>query len=180
MMMGYMTTATLAVGLLAATPQAPQWKASYGKALEATRENDQPLLVVLDKPDSASARVEPALLSEGEVSGKPVELLKSYELCHVDVTTDYGQKVAKAFHVSTFPHVAIIDKTGSVIIYRKSGSIGAAEWQEILNRHRDGERISGRAVSHLSYKPVEAVTFEGSSPVYINNSYCPNCQSRSF
>ena len=66
-MMSYIATATLAVGLLATTPQTPAWEASYGKALEATREGNQPLLVVLDKPNTEEARVEPELLSEGSI-----------------------------------------------------------------------------------------------------------------
>jgi len=74
-------------------------------------------------------------------------------LCHVDVTTDYGQKVAKAFNAKEFPHVAIIDKTGSMVIYKKTGQIDSAEWQKILTSHKTGERPS---------------------------SYCPNCQRNKF
>ena len=95
MMISYMAIATVAIGLLAASPQPRTWEVSYGKALEASRADKSPLLVVLDKPNSEEARIEPALL--GEDSGKQAELLRPYRLCHVDVTTEYGQKVAKAF-----------------------------------------------------------------------------------
>src|SRR5688572_28686639 len=113
MIMSYTATVALAASFLAASPQAPAWKASYGKALQATKENDQPLLVVLDRPNSENARVEPKLLSEGSVESESADQLKKYQLCHVDVTSDYGKKVAKAFRATSFPHVAIIDKTGS-------------------------------------------------------------------
>jgi hypothetical protein len=152
-MINFLATATMAVGLLAAAPKAPQWEASYGKALEATRAGQDPLLVVLDKPNSKEARIEPALLSENKTGGEQTKLLRPYRLCHVDVTTDYGQKVAKVFHAKDFPHVAIIDKTGSMVIFRKSGKIKAAEWQEILSSHKSGER-----------------------PSSVDRSYCPNCQ----
>src|SRR5436190_23001386 len=116
-MINFVATATLAIGLLAAAPKAPQWETSYGKALEETRAGSDPLLVVLDKPNSKEARIEPALLSEDK-AGDTSKLLRPYRLCHVDVTTDYGQKVAQAFHAKDFPHVAIIDKTGSMVIFK--------------------------------------------------------------
>lgn len=149
-MINYLATATMAIGLLAAAPKAPQWEASYGKALEETRSGQDPLLVVLDKPNSEQARIEPALLSEDTASSDNTKLLRPYRLCHVDVTTDYGQKVADAFHAKDFPHVAIIDKTGSVVIFHKSGQIKEAEWQKILTSYKTGDRPA---------KP-----------------YCPNCQ----
>ncbi len=153
-MINYLATATMAIGLLAAAPKAPHWEASYGKALQETRDGQDPLLVVLDKPNSKEARIEPALLSE-EKAGDSSKLLRPYRLCHVDVTTDYGQKVAEAFHAKNFPHVAIIDKTGSMVIFHKSGKIQPAEWQQILTSHKSGERPA-------------------------SHPYCPNCQRSQF
>jgi hypothetical protein len=176
-MMSYIATATLAVGLLATTPQAPVWQASYGKALEATREGNQPLLVVLDKPTSDDAKVEPALLSEGSISGQAVEALKPYQLCHVDVTSEYGKKVAEAFHAKTFPAVAIIDKTGSVIIHRQTGKIDTAGWVKMLNEHKNGLRPTAKTVSHVSYKAVMASPYQG---VTTGRPYCPSCQAKQF
>jgi hypothetical protein len=154
-MINVLATATMAISLLAAAPKAPQWEASYGKALQETRAGQDPLLVVLDKPNSKESRVEPALLSEDQTDGANTKLLKPYRLCHVDVTTEYGQKVAQAFHAKEFPHIAIIDKTGSTVIYKKTGQVDQAEWKEILTSHKSGER------------PHTA-------------SYCPNCQRQQF
>lgn len=173
MMISYLATATLAIGLLAATPQPPQWEPSYGKALKATRAGESPLLVVLDKPRTEEARIEPELLSEESVSGKEFELLRPYQLCHVDVSTDYGQEVAKAFRAESFPYVAIIDKTGSVVIFRTSGKIDAQEWEQALTVHKNGRRSEPPAIPHVSYKPSEAAN-SGSG------SSCPNCQRNSF
>jgi hypothetical protein len=58
----------------------------------------------------------------------------------VDVTTDYGRKVAKAFGVSALPHTAIIDKTGSVILYQQSGELPEEQWNGAIQRHRTGIR----------------------------------------
>ena len=176
MMISNLAAASMAVGLLAATPQSPVWKSSYGKALETTRATHTPLLVVLDKPNSDDARLEPQLLGEKSASGKQSELLQPYELCHVDVTTEYGQKVADAFRAKSFPHVAIIDKTGSKVLFRKTGKIDAAEWERTLTQYKNGVRTTSRPVSHMSYYPTESVIH--SSP--MSGSYCPSCQRGAF
>ena len=152
-MMNFVATATLAIGLLAAAPKAPEWETSYGKALEETRLGQDPLLVVLDNPKSKEARLEPALMSEDKPMTENSKLLKPYRLCHVDVSTEYGQKVAKVFNAKEFPHVAIIDKTGSLVIFKKTGQIDSAEWQKILTSHKTGESAT---------------------------SNCPNCQRNKF
>ena len=154
-MINFVMTATLAITMIATAPKAPQWEHSYGKALEETRAGQDPLLVVLDKPNSDDSRIAPALLSEDNASGDTTKLLSPYRLCHVDVTTDYGQKVAKAFHATEFPQVTIIDKTGSVVIYKKSGQIDQDEWNKMLASHKSGERLS-------------------------SHPFCPNCQRQQF
>ena len=169
MMVNFIATATMAISLIAAAPKAPQWEQSYGKALQATRAGQDPLLVVLDKPDSKDARIEPALLSEDSAEGDNSKLLSPYRLCHVDVTTEYGQKVAEAFHAKNFPQVAIIDKTGSVVIFRKAGQIQSDEWKTILTQNKSGERSA--PVSHVTLKPT------GDSS---DHPYCPNCQRNKF
>jgi len=175
-MFSFLATTMLSVSLLAAAPKPLHWEASYGKALEATRADNTPLLVVLDKPHSEAARVEPALLGLGEPNGKNVELLRPYRLCHIDVTTDYGKKVARAFRATSFPHVAIIDKSGSKVIFRKTGHIQAEEWQQILVQHRRGVGPVRRAISRITNRPVDEILNGASSGV----PYCPSCQRNSF
>jgi hypothetical protein len=169
-----MASATLAISALLAAPEQPQWESSYGKALEASRAADAPLLVVLDKPESKDARLAPELLNAKATEGGDVALLKPYQLCHVDVSTSYGKKVAKAFHATTFPQVSIIDKTGKTVIFTKTGKIRPAEWKQILTRHKSGDRSLAKAVSRATYKPITGGTSSGSRP------YCPNCQRSSF
>ena len=174
-MVSYLAIAILSVGLLSGSPQPPEWEASYGKALKATRSENSPLLVVLDKPNSDEARLEPELLAEDADSSDKTKRLRPYRLCHVDVTTKYGRRVARAFRAKRFPHVAIIDKTGSTVIFRKSGKIEAKEWEQILETHKSGDRTLAKAVSRTSYKPSESV-----SDKPVSRPYCPNCQRNSF
>jgi hypothetical protein len=159
--------------LLSGSSDAPVWEASYGKALEATRDEKSPLLVVLDKPNSDDARLEPELLGEEEVGQSDAKLLRPYRLCHVDVTTKYGRRVARAFRAKRFPHVAIIDRTGEKVIFRKSGQIEPKEWEQILVDHKSG-KVPAKAVSRTSYKPSESNSDSPGRP------YCPSCQRNSF
>ena len=175
-MMCYLAAATVAVGMLAATPHTPEWEPSYTKALAETRTGNSPLLVVLESPSSKDGRVDAKLMSENTVKGKEYELLRPYRLCRVDVTTPYGRKVAKAFGANRFPHVAIIDKTGSLVLYRKTGKIDAADWEATLTRYKSGERPKARPVTHVTYSPIEPAVYSSPFPA----SSCPNCQRRSF
>lgn len=172
--------AVAASALTAGQQTAPQWHDDYGQALAETKQEAQPLLVVLDDPSNEAKRLDPALLS-AETGGLS---LGSYALCRVDVTTDYGKKVAEGFKVTEFPHVAIIDKSGSVILRRIKGDVSLAEWKSVLNRHQNGVRTG--ATRYTVAKPVvseaPAVMPTFSSPVYnapVYSSpqpYCPSCQ----
>jgi hypothetical protein len=180
-MITYLATALLAVMSVTAPAQPLHWEADYGKALKATRADDLPLLVVLDKPQTEDARLDPALLTEGSPAGEENQELHAYQLCHVDVTTDYGQKVAKAFHAEAFPYTAIIDKTGSVIIFSQTGKIGASQWKDVLSTHKDGNRPSLATISHVSYKMSDdSATIQRPSTSISNGSYCPSCQRHMY
>ncbi len=175
-MVSYLATVMLAISVLASAPQGIEWQSDYGDALAETRSNVEPLLVVLDMPQSADARIEPALLSEGLGDPEATEQLKGYNLCHVDVSTKYGKKLASVFKATSFPHVAIIDKSGSVVIFKNSGKMSKSEWTTTLASYRNGDR---RAARRISYK-LNGDAAEGTTPAYRNNSYCPSCQRNSF
>lgn len=137
-MIHFLAIATLIFSALAVTPKPLAWHADYGKALSATRSDQRPLLVVLDVPGDPKASADKKLAAEQLAQG---ELLKAYRLCHVDVTTEYGKKVAKVFGATQFPFTAIIDKTGSVILCKKLGQLSDREWNETLATYQKGERV---------------------------------------
>ncbi len=165
----------VAAALTGSAQPADNWHADYGKALAETKQDSQPLLVVLDVPGDEANRLDPALLS-AETGAFPLD---SYALCHIDATTEYGKKVAEGFKVTEFPHVAIIDKSGSVILKRVSGDITVTEWTTALKSHADGLRASAKR--HTVAKPVTSVvtpsTGAVSYPSYNSpQPYCPSCQ----
>ena len=100
--------------------------------------------------------------------------LKPFNVCHVDVSTDYGRKVAEAFHATSFPHTAIIDKTGAVVIHKQPGKVAADQWQSMLVKYQDGQQ----AVAQTSYyRGAVATSGTVMGTMYPN---CPACQRKAM
>jgi hypothetical protein len=144
-----------------------------------------PLLVVLDLPAEEANVEETAAETETEAEGQQVshatdvavepeaEALEPYRLCKIDASTEYGKKVAKAFNVSSYPYTAIIDKTGSVIIFAKSGTMSDTQWSTTLADYKSGDRTETMVMT--SRANTSNVTFQRSSD-YTPSNYCPSCQ----
>ncbi|HAY79096.1 MAG TPA: hypothetical protein DCY79_04745 [Planctomycetaceae bacterium] len=124
--------------VLAAGASDVEWMDNYGAALEAARAADRPLLVLLENSTAAVKAVETA----------DADLLENYVVCRVDVSTEYGKRVAAAFKTSLFPYTAVIDKTGKRVLYRKSGDFTADGWKEMLAMFQDGEISTLRVVNY--------------------------------
>lgn len=169
-MIHYLAAVTMTMSALAATPQPLQWQADYGKALAATRSDDRPLVVVLDVPSDPKASMEKKLASDDKAQA---DLLNSYQRCHIDVTTEYGKKVAKVFGATKFPFTAIIDKTGSVILSKKLGQLTESEWKETLATYQKGERVSPVSMHTTFFRGDDLGT-----PIITNRPDCPSCQLR--
>jgi hypothetical protein len=144
-MVHYLAVVTIAASTMAVAPSAPKWQADYGKALAATKSDHRPLLIVLDRPADAKTAVQEELL---QADGANAELLKSYELCRVDVSTDYGKKVADAFGATEFPHTAIIDKNGATVLFKKQGQLSGEELKTTLAKFEKGEQPVAHAVGY--------------------------------
>ena len=67
-------------------------------------------------------------------------LLEKYTLCHIDVTTPYGRKVAESFRAKAFPTTVIIDKSASVKLVSKVGVLSDNELHSMLVKYQSGER----------------------------------------
>jgi|GEM_PF-1263081 len=182
-MVHFVALTAIALSSAVAANQPTQWQADYGKALAATRGDDRPLLVVLDVPGEPKSAVQEKQL---KAEGKQAKLLAPYQLCHVDASTEYGQKVAKAFKAEKLPMTAIIDKTGSVVLTKKQGQLTDTEWNEILVAYQKGERAqpeyhttayrgghvirSGNVIESSNY------TYPAATQSIVSPSYCPSCQ----
>jgi hypothetical protein len=166
-MIEFLAMTVIAFSSLGVSTDSADWQSDYGKALEASRTGEKPLLIVLDDPSNPAAAAEADQL---EAEGKQEELLGAYECCHVDVSTEYGKKVADAFKAKEFPFAAIIDKTGSVVLHKTAGKLSDKQWQDTLATYQNGERT--KAIQTSFFRGGE-VTSSVQSP-----SYCPSCQRK--
>lgn len=171
-MLESLASAALVVSLLAAPSQSsapnPKWESDYGRALAKTKSNHKPLLIVLDNPRDVEDRVEAVRSVTEQSAGEDASsLLSPYELCHVDVSTEYGQQVAQAFKAQTLPYMAIIDKTGRKIIYRHLGRISDDQWQAALVNHASGEIPRATPANYSFFQQQQG---------FSDPSYCPSCQ----
>ncbi len=193
MMVHFFALTAIAMSSAVASSTPVEWQADYGKALAATRADDRPLLVVLDVPSDPKTTAEDTQL---KTDGEQAKLLASYQLCHIDASTKYGQKVAKAFHANEFPFTAIIDKTGLVVLHKKQGPLTDAQWHETLSAYKQGERpqplvhstaYRGETIvnDHVvvespnystDYSSGSTFSYPAASSSVISPSYCPSCQ----
>jgi len=165
-MVHYLAAALVAASFATSTPTSLDWQADYGKALAATRSDQRPLLVVLDIPTNPQQSLSNELLA---TEGEQAKVLGAYELCHVDASTEYGQKVAEAFGATQFPHTAIIDRKGEVVLFKKAGQVQESEWNTTLVKFQSGERPVAQTSFYRggSIMPTSSTT---------NISNCPACQ----
>ena len=164
----------LLLGALSAQPVSMEtggvkWQSNYTKALRASRENARPLLVVLDIPGKPKESLTAEHL---DIDGEQGDLLESYQLCHVDVSTNYGKKVATAFQAKEFPFTAIIDKNGEYVLVKKAGQISEVEWEATLAKYQQG------------VKPLKTYStfYRGdvNAAISATNTDCTECQLRAM
>jgi len=145
--MNALATWALGLTMFAAPANSIEWMNDYGAALKAARAERKPLLVVLENPSARAVQIDAGWTDAvriGQISlvdPQPAkELLSKYKLCRIDASTPYGQAVAKAFRTASFPTTSIIDRTGSVQIFVKSGRLSDGEWRAALAKHQTGAR----------------------------------------
>lgn len=168
-----LSVAAVVVSSMAAATGPIQWQADYGKALAATRtEQQQPLLIVLDNPSDPKSSIESKQL---EATGEQSNLLDAYQRCHIDVSTEYGKKVAEVFGAKEFPFTAIIDKTGSFVLCKKSGRLSESQWLETLATYQKGVRPSLSV--HTTFYRGNEIQLNASG--VADPAFCPSCHLNS-
>lgn len=171
-MVHYLAAAVLAASSFAVSPQKASWQADYGQALAATKNDQRPLLVVLDSQADPKTALEPKLLTP---QGEQAQVLKAYHVCRVDVASDYGKKVAQAFGAKQFPYTAIIDKTGSKVLFQKPGQMAEKDFQATLAKYQKGMSVKAQTVGYRGNTILNAQSRATSSP-----GFCPSCQRRAM
>ncbi len=123
-MLSYLAIAMLAFGATA-DPQPVEWQENYGES-----RSKPPAQRSCCWSSSTNRKRKPREFSQParrQGRRKGSQALKHYRLVHIDASTKYGQKVAGAFRAKRFPHMAIIDKSGKVVLFKKSGKISSSD-----------------------------------------------------
>ena len=141
-MSSWIVLLALPAQMFLASANETRWVDDYGAALRQAKFQRLPLLVVIEDPSDSKRRIEQIRFAADQTEN---DLLSSYKLCRVDVRTPYGQEVAKVFKAKQLPHTSIIDNTGSVQIFVKSGSFTTQEWSTALTTHKEGKRRAERS-----------------------------------
>jgi hypothetical protein len=134
-MNGIFASLMMAAAVSGAAPE-QTWHDDYAVALREARAAQRPLLIVLEHPEQTSQRVGPA---NYRAASSDRDLLANYELCRIDVSTEYGKSIAAVFKATEFPYTAITDRPVKLLIYRRSGRLSGEEWTATLAAYRFGE-----------------------------------------
>jgi hypothetical protein len=165
LLMAAMASASLAV----ATTGDLQWSDHYANAKRQAAAEQKPLLVVLEDSTKPEGRFDQQSLASQE---SQVKLLQNYQLCRMDVGTEYGKRVAAAFGAKEFPFTAITDKSANYITFETSGTMSSEQWEQTLTHRMDGH------LGDPTLQRVEASKIITSWPTDViqsSPSYCPNC-----
>ena len=137
--MNVMWTYLLAVGtMLGSAPTDTQWPKDYRQALDAARSNQRPMLVVLEDHSAEEGKL--TTLAE-PASPALRELLASYEVCSIDVNTERGASVARAFRAERYPYSAITDSSCEFVVFRGVGQFSESAWANMLADYKGGARV---------------------------------------
>ena len=80
-----------------------KWKEHYDKTKKSAQTANRPMLLVLENPTKKHEKIDETKLTPKE---RKILAQEKFELCRVDVNTDYGKRVAAAFGARHWRHVA--------------------------------------------------------------------------
>lgn len=121
--------------VVGSTSLSPGWTDDYGEALEKARCSRRPMVVVLENPEKAKQRA-------GSIFHVERELLTRFEICRVDVGSEYGKQVANLYGPSELPYTVITDSECEQVVFRGVGERTVGEWRETLEDHAEEAKDS--------------------------------------
>jgi protein disulfide-isomerase len=105
-----------------------EWTNDYAKALDSARKAKRPMVVVLENPRYSKLRADSLL-------GVKRDLLRQFEVCRVDATSQYGNKVAKLYGATQLPYAVVTDDECKNILFRGAGQFSSDVWNETLKNY---------------------------------------------
>ena len=133
-----------------------QWQEHYGAAKRLAQKTERPLLVVLENPANPAGKIDETKISEKD---RQAIAKQKFELVRVDVNTDYGKRVAKAFGAKSFPYTAVTDDRSVNIVYRKAGPMSEKDWRVALAKSK--ERVAANAITNGGWRSAANQRYGG-------------------
>ena len=111
-----------------------KWGDNYGEVKRIAAQKKMPVVLLLEDPSKPSTS-----FTEKELASNPeqVRLLQNYQLCRIDVTSNYGKSVAKSFKATSFPYTIMLDRSASYITLRKGEKMTPNQWASTLLANKD-------------------------------------------
>lgn len=127
------TRAWLILGLVIPnTSVAGAWELDYGRALQNSRRDGKPVLVVIGRGKEGWRQ----LLGK-EWSEEMLQLIREhFHAVYVDAEdAEYGESLARLFNFGQLPALVISDRYGRTQVVRHQGQLSEGQLQRILEQH---------------------------------------------
>jgi hypothetical protein len=130
--------------MLCSTGWAGAWELDYGKALQQSRKDGKPVLVVIGRGADGWR----GLLIQPWSENLLKMVHQQFHAVYVDAEdVEYGKALAQLFQSSQLPALIISDRYGRSQAVRREGQLTAEQLEQLLHLHNGGSTGSQRSVA---------------------------------
>ncbi|MCS7014609.1 MAG: thioredoxin family protein [Gemmatales bacterium] len=118
--------------LLASATGIGAWELDYGKALQKSRQDGKPVLVVIGRGKAGWQELSAQGWSEANI-----EIVRNYfHAVYVDAEdAEYGEALAQQFHFRSLPALVISDRYARTQLVRQEGQLSEDQLSRLLRQH---------------------------------------------
>ena len=120
------------VGLMGAPDAGTIWQTDYHRALQQAQRSRRPLLVKIEDLSLNLPESSPSVSARNETI--PTEILDDFVLCRIDFSRPNGKEIARRLGATSVPFTAIVNRSLTRVVYRRSGEIDPLEFEAVLVR----------------------------------------------
>ena len=142
------------VGLMGAPDAGTHWQSDYHRALQQAQRSRRPLLVRIE--DLSLNRQE----SSQSVFTSTETIPADFVLCRIDFSKPYGKEIAHRLGATSSPFTAIVNRSLTRVVYRRSGEIDPLEFEAVLVRVAERQpsmRIGLPVYRYESFLPTTGI-----------------------
>jgi hypothetical protein len=135
---------------------------SYTQAWQTARDENRPMLVVLNPADGKAA-AKPVRVGDLRKDAGLTKVLDEYVVAEVDTTTEHGKKVLEVFGSPKLPRVVVIDDHQEKQLFAISGQVSNTKLKGVLEKVKAG--VTSTTSLNLDFLPRAKAD-------------CPMCRAR--